>query len=388
MSKENNYLNENPLQYMLNSYIRGADKNIKPIYECHRPTNSITIDKFGNCFPCICEGWLPYSIGNVLDFFTLDEVFQSQTAKMIQKDVADKNFTWCAVDKCDINYSSILHKGYEIWFTIDPSCNLFCPSCRKEKIMHTTGPGYDNSVKILQRVKLWLEQFDKPVILNMSGDGDPLASLIFRTFIKEYRPTPKQKIRLSTNGLLMKKILPETHLLDQISIFSISVDAASKLVYENVRRPGKWENILENLDWLKSYANQKTSKPKIIFNFTIQKNNFRDILKFAELAAHYGSIATFGELNNWNTWNVEFDDSVWTKENGIFLDHNVLDHTHPDFIECMLLLHQVADHPNVKFAGQTKKIFNSSRDKIHPYLIKQTMAEKVGFEPTEDLHPR
>jgi len=382
MSKENNYLNENPHQYMLNSYIRGADKNIKPIYECHRPTNSITIDKFGNCFPCICEAWLPYSIGNVLDFFTLDEVFQSQTAKMIQKDVADKNFTWCAVDNCDINYSSILHKGYEIWFTIDPSCNLFCPSCRKEKIMHTTGPGYDNSVKILQRVKLWLEQFDKPVILNMSGDGDPLASLIFRNFVREYQPKLTQKIRFSTNGLLMKKILPETAMLDRIFMFNISIDAASKQVYEDVRRPGNWENLLENLDWLKSYTDQKTSKPKIFFNFTIQKNNFRDILKFAELAAHYGSVAVFGELNNWNTWSMTADESAWTKTNGIFPDHNVLNQNHPDFMECMQLLQQVENHPNAKFAGQVKKILNEQRDKI------TVMAERVGFEPTEDLHPR
>jgi hypothetical protein len=58
----------------------------------------------------------------------------------------------------------------------------------------------------------------------------------------------------------------------------IGVDAASAEVYEQVRRPGKWKILLENLEWLS--MNQGTSQ--VVLSFTVQKTNFREITAFAD----------------------------------------------------------------------------------------------------------
>ena len=358
---------------VLSLWARGADKSVKPAFVCNRPYNSVSINKYGNCFPCICEGWLPYSIGSVFDYNSLDELFNNPHAEIVQQDVDNKKFTWCAVDSCGINYHDQLDSVYNLWITVDPSCNLMCPSCRRQKVMWSEGPNFRLGTKIVEKIMYWLEKFDKPITINITGDGDPLASHIFRPMVKVYQPKPNQTLRLQTNGLLMKKILPDTPFLKNIVNYSISIDAASKHVYENVRRPGKWENLIENLDWLKQTIDLKLSNPdKVLLNFVVQKSNFRDIPALAQLAEHYGFIGALMELINWHTWSMDADGTEWTQQNGIFSDHNVLDKNHPDHEECMQLIHRVSNHSNIT---------------VNPH-VKKILAERVGFEPTEDLHPR
>ena len=55
--------------------------------------------------------------------------------------------------------------------------------------------------------------------------------------------------------LLMKKLLNDSPMKGSITNYSISVDAGSSKVYEKVRRPGKWEILLDNLEWLKLNKN-------------------------------------------------------------------------------------------------------------------------------------
>ena len=126
------------------------------------------------------------------------------------------------------------------------------------------------------------DKFTKPIDIKFSTVGDPLASHIYRAFVKEYVPLPTHTFTLSTNGLLIKKHLDDSKLLPAIKYFSISVDAGSADVYHNVRRPGKWSVLLENLDYLKD------KKKNVGLNFCVQKSNYKDIPKFVELCSEYG----------------------------------------------------------------------------------------------------
>jgi hypothetical protein len=85
---------------------------------------------------------------------------------------------------------------------------------------------------------------------------------------------------------------------------------------------------------------------------------------------------------------MEPDESPWTHQNGIFKDQAVLDVSHPNFYKCMEIIVKLKDDSNIFFGPYITKLIKEYCDNTHPYLVKQFMAEKVGFEPTEDLHPR
>jgi len=145
-----------------------------------------------------------------------------------------------------------------------------------------------------------LDTFEHPFRITMIGSGDPLASLITRPIVLNWVPKKNQQIILFTNGLLMKKLLPGTAILPKIIMFWLSVDAGSKEVYENVRRPGKYEVLRENLDWL---AKNKSKHAEVKLKFTLSASNATDITNFCNMCEHYNFIGEITNVCDWRTWN-------------------------------------------------------------------------------------
>jgi molybdenum cofactor biosynthesis enzyme MoaA len=124
-----------------------------------------------------------------------------------------------------------------------------------------------------------------------------------------------------------------------VSLYSVSVDAASKAVYEDVRRPGRWDIIMHNLSWLS--ANRGNSQ--VTLNFTVQANNYKDIPNFANLAKSLGFVASFSALEDWGTWNTDVTvrPDTWTIKNGFFKDHDVVDCSHPQHQDLLHVLKEL-----------------------------------------------
>ena len=320
--------------YKLRSMPRGTSEAIKN--KCNIPYKHLTIDLNSNCLVCTCDGWLPIPVGKVSDFASLDDVWNSPIAKLLQKDVDDKKFTWCATDHCGIKHRNITADSYTLSLNIDESCNLKCPSCRRDTIMVTDKTELENKQQDVNRVLSWLEQFPHPIRILMSGNGDPLASSIIRPLFLSYIPRSQQTFKLFTNGLLIKKQLINSKLLPNITDYSISVDAGSAEVYENVRRGGNWNILIENFDFL-----SKINKAHLVtLNFAVQKNNFKDLFNFLDLCKQYSFKATVHQLDDWGTWNstVVTNPDEWTIQNGTLLDHDVLCKSHPEYTECVTII--------------------------------------------------
>lgn len=266
---------------------------------CNRPSKSLNVDLNGLCYLCICEAWLPVVIGNILDFKKLSDVWSNPTALRIQQDVADKKFTYCAVQHCGIREQSIIMNQYNLTVNIDESCNLACPSCRKEPINHTSGDMFTLRQQYVNHLVKLIQEFDEPVNVVMTGNGDPLASLIMRPLILNWQPKANQSITLRTNGLLMKKLLPDSPVLPYISHFEISIDAGSQEVYEQVRRPGKFSVLKDNLQWL---SDNRPDGADVVLNLCVQRDNANDIINFANLCQQYGFRGNITKLENWHTF--------------------------------------------------------------------------------------
>ena len=335
---------------------RGKQYDQPILHSCDLPFTHVSIDHNSDCFICHCEGWLPVPVGKVSDFDSIQDVLNSPMAQELQNDVQQKKFSWCAVTHCGIIDRDIVKKHYTLNINIDDSCNLACPSCRRELRMLDQGIEFENKSKDLNRVLSWLEKFSEPITISLGGTGDALASKLIRNLIKNYQYKPGQTFRITTNGLLLEKVIADSAIQPAISIFSVSVDAGSKEVYEQVRRPGKWSVLMDNLEWLA--GNQQHSM--VHLNFVLQKTNFRDLPAFAELCNRFNFRGNIQPLNDWGTWNTRpvTNPDAYTVANGTFVDHNVADPAHPEYNEFIAVLNDVRKS-NFKFLN-----FNSYFEKF------------------------
>ena len=285
--------------HILGLYPRGKDYKESITNHCDSPWKVLTVDLEGNCFLCKCEAHLPLTVGNVLDFADLNEVWTNPTAQDLQQTITDRSYTFCAVQHCGVVNQEVFHKVHYISINIDESCNLACPSCRRELINHTSGERFEQKSKMVSHLVDLINKFDKPLHLTMSGNGDPLASLIMRPLVLNWQPKANQTIKLFTNGLLMRKLLPDSPILPYIKDFQISVDAGTQEVYEQVRRPGKFSVLEDNLQWLED---NKPTNSTVLLMFCLSANNVNDIVNFANLCSKYGFRGEITKVENWNTF--------------------------------------------------------------------------------------
>jgi len=301
---------------------------------------------------------LPIPVGKVSDFNSIEEVMNSPLAKHLQNDVTQKKFTYCATDNCGIKRHDKIQDTLELQINIDESCNLSCSSCRRQPLMIKQGPDFDKKKKDVETIMSWLQKYDKNITVAMSGNGDPLASNIMRPLIKDYLPKSNQTFRIFTNGLLIKKHLANTELFKKVKHFDISIDAGSKNVYEEVRNPGKWSVLMENLKFLSTIKGQY----QVTLRFAIQKRNYKDVANFVELAEQFKFNGLIHELQDWGTWNyepIETPDS-WTIANGTYIDHDVLRKDHPEHSDAIKCLKKVSDNKKISLSAVIQSLINET----------------------------
>lgn len=334
---------------------RGQNTN-NPVnieHSCNMPHRYITVDYLGNCLLCHCDGWLPIPVGKVTDFDSIEAVFAASSSKMLQQDIDDKKYSWCAVDYCGIRDGNVVQTQFELAINIDESCNLQCASCRRGPIMHTKGSEFDFKLRCIERIISWLDKFDKPIRIVTSGNGDVLASHVMRPLLQKWKYKQSQTFTFFTNGLLLRKQLDKLPILSAIKEFSLSIDAGSQTVYEDVRRPGKWSVLLNNLEFLRE---QKLNH-LINFKFIVQRRNYQDLPNLVKLVEQFNCKALVSELQDWGTW-AHFrtdNDDAWTQANGIYSDHDVLHPNHPEHKQAIQILRSIKNHPRISLQTMVKQ---------------------------------
>ena len=306
---------------------------------CNFTKRVLLIDDKGECLVCKCAMFLPVSVGKITDFNSLEEVWSNPIARELQQDIDDKKFTYCATEKCGIATSDMIQSHYTLLLNVDESCNLACPSCRRNAIMHKTGEDFEKRLAQFNHFLRLLEKFEKPTQIIISGSGDPFASHITRPFLTDYKPLPYHKVHIFTNSLLLKKQLRNNPLVNNINIYWVSIDAGTKETYEIVRRPGRWENLIENLDYLKEISDRTGAY--VSLRFVLQNANHNDLIPFSELCSHYNFNGHVAGLENWTAWDN-------------FSEHDVLGNKqHPNHIKAISELNKLAatKNPNITFDG-------------------------------------
>lgn len=279
---------------------------------CMVPWNHVAVDHKGRIFICRCEGWLPFSVGHVTDFTSFDEIFSSEIAIKIQKSIINKEYEYCAVDYCGIKNGNHKSEDIHLNINIDISCNLSCPSCREHMIFVKDDRIISEKQRWIDIIVQWIEKSPKTVIVGCQG-GEPFASLLYSTVIEDLVKLPNTKFQITTNGTLLKSRSDLVEkIINKTDFFRISIDGASKDIYETVRRGAKWDSLLENLDYLKSLGKNHCGM------FVIQKQNISDVLSFVEFCKIYNLTPEYTVLQDWGTWHNFKDHCVHYRDSELY----------------------------------------------------------------------
>jgi organic radical activating enzyme len=269
---------------------------------CKVPWSTLNLDHKGRIFLCNCDGWLPYPVGFIDEFNSIEEIFNSPTAISIQNSIAEKKFSYCVVDSCGVKYKNIdtTPNVISIQVGIDMSCNLSCPSCRERVIMDSSIEYAEIRKKWIDKIILWITSAqDQTFDILIGSNGEPFISKVYLDFMNKIQNLKNIRLHIRTNGSFLKTRLEELSKDFILNIHSIdvSIDAATKLTYEKVRRGGRWENLLDNLSYLASLTHiQKRS------SFVVQVANYKEMKQFVYLCEKYDMFPYFTFLSDWGTW--------------------------------------------------------------------------------------
>jgi len=172
-----------------------------------------------------------------------------------------------------INY--VTKKPLCVSFEITHSCNARCKHCHRGGLVKEQKATSQRYAEILQELK--------PVVIQISG-GEPLLRKDVGNIINALKqPDGTPYIIFVTNGALLTKEKYE-HLLEiGVDIYSISLDFPDERHDEFRNIPGLFQHIKTLIEQLDSKKDRT-----ITFNCVVQSNNYRELVRIAELAREWG----------------------------------------------------------------------------------------------------
>lgn len=323
-----NYLPSTMLQKVLHA------KPMKKM-DCMLGMHQIDFQPNGDLNPC-CYAWFPVIIGNILGETSVSKEWDSYKARIAKLSLVNKTYALCTtvcpriirayppeyypLEYADLDYSN---KGDNYIrspkFAFDRACNLKCESCRKEDI--TTKCEEKNVSEIVAKIKEEVMPYAEDTFF--AADGEVLYSKRYRELWINNSGVKRKKILVKTNGLLFNEknweLLEQGY--EQIDLH-VSIDAASKETFEQVRRGGKWEILVRNMEFAAKLRKEKKLREFCIF-FVVQQKNYLECKEFIHLGKQWGVDAVvFARVYNWGTYTEEeFENriSLWDADDETLL---------------------------------------------------------------------
>jgi MoaA/NifB/PqqE/SkfB family radical SAM enzyme len=322
-------------------------KALKGLY-CLAPFETAMIDEWGKVYICGCDAWLPTPVGNINDE-PIDVILNNALSKQIRSSIIDHSYTFCNEKSCkliknnELLSKSQLGKEYadidnwkhktssdslkRIFFAGDRTCNLSCPSCRTHVIKYHPSVGRDQTSKRDQLVDRFIKNlFSSPnskleeIVMSTSGElfaSEVLLQVLEQANLENF---PRCKLHIQTNGLLMKDRWDRLgQWKDRVGTVNLTADACDKEVYEKLRRGGRYDVLLENLQWFKE---KKTNDNiNFIMKMVVQRDNIHQIEEFYEFGKRYGANEVhYCRITDWKVMAPE-----------TFANVDILSDRHPDF---------------------------------------------------------
>lgn len=323
---------------------------------CHMPFEKLVLQSDGARL--CCPSYLPVVIGDVKTQ-TLDEIWNSEMAIEVRRSIIDGDFRYC-MDLCpeisqgtlwmkedvppeiygpaaEARSSPLASGPKQLALIYDRTCNLSCPSCRVSLLI-ATPQEREEFQGILERVI-------RPALGSLKiiefGGGEFLASRHLRSVVAsiDRQQTPDLRVAIMTNATLFDReawdALRNIH--GMVHLVYVSLDAASKEAFEELRRGGVWEPTLRNVELISSLRRGGEIEEFGIL-FVVQASNFQEMKAFVQLGKRLGcDRIMFHELVNFGTYPA-----------GEFEERSIVAPSHPQHQELLEELRDpIFDDPSV-----------------------------------------
>lgn len=340
---------------------RFPEKQLQGKY-CLSPFVMIEVTLSGDVRLCGCGAWMPITIGNLKNQ-TLESMLATELAGKIRQSIIDGTYQFCNEKLCAVIENNALNSiddvppevkelladssqflfPHHISLQGDRTCNLSCPSCRTT-VIKTPKHLIESQIEIgrLLYQNLFAKPNTKRIVLETSGTGEFFASDMLISFASAINLVdfPNLKLHIGTNGLLAPTMWNKIkHLEPIIEKITVSVDAAEPGTYEQLRRGGKWKDLLTAMKFLKQkkQSNDFTFHTRMI----VQKQNYQEMTDFYHFSKGYDvDVVEYSRLTNWGTWS--------SRE---FTELDVFDPEHPEHALARQQLTQVKQLSNTWFGG-------------------------------------
>lgn len=168
-------------------------------------------------------------------------------------------------------------------YEVSNKCNFRCKMC----IMSDEYNSRANNMTY-EDFKQSLDDMFGLIEIKLQGVGEPLLNKELFKMI-ELAVDRNIWVRTTTNGSLLHLNNNYKKLIDSNpGEIQISIDAASKETFENIRIGSDFNRIVDNVSMLNEYAQSKNSSMKISCWMLVQKENFNELEDTLKLASKIG----------------------------------------------------------------------------------------------------
>ena len=314
---------------------------------CLKPFYYASLEANGYIYSC-CQGWAKFCLGKLGGTASFGEIWNGRMAQLMREGMLTTELNRvCKMNACPYILDQRLphFNGEKIFFTeatggiwpcemeddhdvlnairrgdktltfspkhleisVDQCCNIYCKSCRTERITTITKAQQkvlDSSMQVFDEIGPRLKR------LSMLGSGEVFFSQFSLNLLRKLSTTIHQNliVDIVTNGQLLNETtwssLGEGR--NFIKSIAISIDAAKKHTYETIRRGAQWEKVMENMDFVQSLR-RAGAIDFFSINFVISAENFREMTEFISLGRKFlVDKIVFTALQPWNRMDYEF----------------------------------------------------------------------------------
>jgi MoaA/NifB/PqqE/SkfB family radical SAM enzyme len=171
-------------------------------------------------------------------------------------------------------------------------CNLACTICPRTNSLNKPGSKEDerwNKNLSLEQFQEILDQLGSLRYVRLHGFGEPLMNPDLSHMIS-LLSSRGIDAEFTTNASLLSQKKSEALIRSNLSYLTVSIDGATKEVYENIRTNARFKNVIGNileLRRLKEKLNKK--RPHLRINMVVTSENIHEFLDTIKLAKVLGA---------------------------------------------------------------------------------------------------
>ncbi|MGD9569153.1 MAG: radical SAM protein [Sedimentibacter sp.] len=178
-----------------------------------------------------------------------------------------------------------IHSLSKVYIEPTTLCNLMCQTCVRNTWNETMG---EMSIDTFDKLVEQLKEFNELQTVMFGGFGEPTFHKNILYMIGKIKSIGIN-VEMITNGTLLDEEMIKGLFQNRLDTLWVSIDGAEENIFENVRKGANYNNVIENLQLIKSLNKKSEHKIKVGIAFVVMKENVNSLGSLHKLASRIGA---------------------------------------------------------------------------------------------------